>query len=403
MPVPVNKNLHILIMPSWYKSPETPVLGTFFEEQARALQKEGYTVGVIYPEYTPPGELFSSKNKERLDFYMDKGIPTFNIKTQAGIPKLRRLSYRQYSKAVNDVYDEYVKNFGKPDLIHAHSVFHAGIAGFQIAKLHKIPFIITEHLTAYLMGYINNKVDIEVAREIFEYADGSLIVSHNFRKDLEKQLDLPENTFKVIHNLVNELFFNSYLPKTYSGPEETFRFFTNSFLLPRKNIRLIIDAIKILLDKGLNVHLTIGGDGPMNETLREYVKFLGLESKIHFTGKLWRDEVKTEIDNSHAFVLASQYETFGVVLIESLACGRPVVCTDSGGPRDFVHKEQGVIVKEHEPDAMAKGMEHVIQNYNSYNQKELISYCRENFNEHKIASEMMEMYHNVLSKRVIYS
>ena len=102
-------------------------------------------------------------------------------------------------------------------------------------------------------------------------------------------------------------------------------------------------------------------------------------------------------------MLASQYETFGVVLIESLACGRPVVCTDSGGPRDFVHKEQGVIVKEHESDALAKGMEHVILNYNSYNQKELISYCRENFNEHKIASEMMEMYHNVLSKRVIYS
>lgn len=70
----------------------------------------------------------------------------------------------------------------------------------------------------------------------------------------------------------------------------------------------------------------------MNETLREYVKFLGLESKIHFTGKLWRDEVKTEIDKSHAFVLASQYETFGVVLIESLACGRPVVCTDSEDP-----------------------------------------------------------------------
>jgi glycosyltransferase involved in cell wall biosynthesis len=402
MPDTQNNNLHILIMPSWYKAPETPVLGTFFEEQARALEKEGYKVGIIYPEYTPPGELFSSKSKERFDFYMDKGMPTFNIKTQAGIPKLRRLSYRQFSKSVNEVFEEYVKNFGKPDLIHAHSVFHAGIAGFQIAKLHKIPFIITEHLTAYLMGYINNKVDIEVAREIFEYADGSLIVSHNFRKDLEKTLNLPENTFTVIHNLVNELFFDSYTPKRYEKGE-TFEFFTNSFLLPRKNIRLIIDAIKILRDKGLSVNLTIGGDGPMNETLREYVKFLNLNDHIRFTGKLWREEVKTEIDKCHSFVLASQYETFGVVLIESLACGRPVVCTDSGGPRDFVHPEHGVIVKNHEAEDLAEGMLHVMNNYNQYDQKQLIAYCKEHFNEHKIAAEIMNLYQSVLSKRVVYS
>src|SRR6187401_590879 len=88
-----NNSLHVLIMPSWYKSPETPVLGTFFEEQARALLNEGFKVGIIYPEYTPPGELFLKNNKEFNDFYMDKGIPTFHIRATAGIPKLRRLSY----------------------------------------------------------------------------------------------------------------------------------------------------------------------------------------------------------------------------------------------------------------------------------------------------------------------
>ena len=393
-----NKPLHILIMPSWYKTPETPVLGTFFEEQARALIKEGHKVGILYPEYTPPGELFSGSNRERFDFYMDNGIPTFNVKTQAGIPKLRRLSYRQFGKAVNVIFDEYVENFGRPDIIHAHSIFHAGIAGFHLAKINKIPFIITEHLTAFLMGYINNKIDIEVSREIFEYADNAIIVSHNFRKDLEKHINLPDKTFSVIHNLVNEIFLDTFSPKSYT-PGETFHFFTNSFLLPRKNIKMIIDSINLLVKKNLDVHLTVGGEGPLADELREYSRFLGLEKNVRFTGKLWRNEVKQEVDKCHAFVLSSQYETFGVVLIESLACGRPVVTTDSGGPRDFIHPEHGIIVDQ-SLEAFANGMEKIMLNYNQYDQKAIREYCKTNFNEHKIAGQMMELYYSAIENRV---
>ncbi len=394
-----NEKLHILIMPSWYKTPETPVLGTFFEEQARALQKEGFKVGVIYPEYTPPGALLSMENKEKVDFYMDKGIPTFHIRTPAGIPKLRRLSYRQYSKSVKNIFEEYITTFGMPDIIHAHSVFHAGIAGFHIAKTNKIPFVITEHLTAYLMGYITHKTDIEMACEIFEYADAAVIVSNNFRKDLETQLALKPGTFKVIHNLVNDLFLKNFIPKTYT-PGEVFRFFTNSFLLPRKNIGLIIQAIKILKEKNRNVHLTIGGDGPEENTLMEHVKSLELSDNIKFTGKLWRDEVKQELDNCHSFVLASQYETFGVVLIESLACGRPVVTTNSGGPLDFIHPEHGIIVNDHNAQALAEGMEVVINSYDSFDQQNMVNYCRENFNEHKIAGAIISLYHSMRENRM---
>ncbi len=397
--IAIKKPLHVLIMPSWYKTPETPVLGTFFEEQARALQKEGHFVGIIYPEYKPPSEGFWSPNKEQLDFYMDKGIPTFNIKANTGVPKMRRLSYRQFGKSVNIVFEEYVKNFDRPDIIHAHSIFHAGIAGFSIAKFHKIPFIITEHLTSFLMGYINHKTDIEVSREIYEYADEAIIVSHNFRKDLEKQLNLPENTFRVIHNLINDIFLEKVTTLKYNQGE-TFNFFTNSFLLPRKNIKLIIDSINILVKKELNVKLTIGGEGPLALELKEYVKFLGLENVIHFTDKLWRYEVRDELDKCHAFLLASQYETFGVVLIESLARGRPVVTTNSGGPLDFIHPEHGIIVEKHETKDFAKAMEKIILTYDSYNQQELSNYCKSNFNEHRIANEMMDLYYASINHRV---
>ena len=390
--------LHILIMPSWYKSVDTPVLGTFFEEQARALQHDGHKVGIIYPEYTPPADFFVKKPGKFNDFYMDKGIPTFHIRKHKGVPKMRKLSYSQFSETANNIFQEYCSVFGKPDIIHAHSVFHAGIAALHISKKNNIPLVITEHLTAYLMGYINNPVDIRVSKEIFNNAEGALIVSNNFRLDLEKSLELQQNTFSVIHNLVADLFFKEYKPITYKG-EETFKFFTNSFLLPRKNITAIINALKILVDKGRNVSLRIGGEGPLSEKLQDQVNNMGLQDHIFLTGKLWRNEVKDEIDKSHAFVLASQYETFGVVLIESLASGRPVVCTDSGGPRDFINPEQGIMVAEHTAESLAEGMEQLMNNYSFYDQEKLIKYCYDNFNEHHISDLIQQFYYKILNKK----
>lgn len=395
-----NKKLHILIIPSWYKTPETPVLGTFFEEQARALQDEGHQVGILYPEYVPPSSMNAVPSN--YDFYVDNGIPTFNIKAAVGIPKMRRLSYHRFSKVVNRVFEDYVNNFGMPDLIHVHSVFHAGICGLYLAEQHNLPLVITEHLTAFLMGYINAKADINISREVFLRSNAAIIVSNNFKSDLEAKLELPSDTFTVIHNLVNDLFLENYIPKTWNE-NETFHFFTNSFLLPRKNIGMIIEAIRIMSDRNLPVHLKIGGEGPEDENLKQLVSRLGLQKQVTFTGKLYRQEVKLALDECHCFVLGSQYETFGVVLIESLACGRPVVTTDSGGPRDFIKPEHGIIVKDHNAQSLAAGMEQMMQDYGSYNQQELVEYCRSNFSESKITSEIISVYRSVLGKCVLPS
>ena len=67
--------MHILIIPSWYKSITEPVLGTFFEEQARALMSAGHKVGIIYPQFSSVSSMFNKKD-EIIDFYDDNGLPT---------------------------------------------------------------------------------------------------------------------------------------------------------------------------------------------------------------------------------------------------------------------------------------------------------------------------------------
>lgn len=372
-------------------------MGTFFEEQARALIKLGHKVGIIFPEFSSLGNYFSGKDDTN-EFYVDEGLPTYTVHVQSKIPKLRKLSYWTFGWVVNKTFEEYVEKYGKPDLFHAHSLFFGGIAAYYIAKEHKIPLVVTEHLTAFIMGTINNKDDRQLSREIFSKVDAALIVSNNFKSDLQKELSLKKDTFRVVHNMVADLFFEKFYPKALL-PDDEFIFFTNSFLLPRKNHRLIFDALKILVEKKYKVKLRVGGDGPLMGELKAYAKNEGIEKNIKFIGGIIRLQVKQELDNCHAFLLASFYETFGVVLIESLACGRPVIATDSGGPRDFVNEKNGIIVPEFSAHKLAAAMEKVIKNYSNYDQQAISKYCFDNFNEMRIATELEKIYDEVLAKR----
>lgn len=388
--------MHILLMPSWYKTKKEPFMGTFFEEQARALLKINYHAGILFAEYLPFSALFGKVNLEN-DFYDDNGLPTFIFSMRTNIPKFRRLSYQSFCREVEKIFLAYVDKHGKPDVIHAHSVFYGGIAARYIAEKHRIPLVITEHLTSFIMGTISNEHDRSLAREIFKNADAALIVSRNFKRDLEIELELPDNVFQVVHNMVADLFFENFEPKAYQ-PGEPFVLFTNSFLLPRKNHKLIFDTMQVLKEKKINFMLRVGGDGPLRNDLERYAVQCGIEDQVVFLGGLKRSQVKEEINKSHAFLLASFYETFGVVLIECLASGRPVITTDSGGPRDFVDASNGIIVNEFSAIKLAHAIEVVASSYHRYDQKAISKRCREQFSEEKIAGQLAAVYHKVCAK-----
>ncbi|MEP7171200.1 MAG: glycosyltransferase family 4 protein, partial [Bacteroidota bacterium] len=161
-------------------------MGTFFEEQARALMKLGHRVGIIFSEFSKLSDIFTEKEVIN-EFYLDDGLPTYTVNVQSKIPRLRQLSYWSFSRTVNKVFEDYILQYGKPDLIHGHSLFFGGIAAYYIAREHKIPIVITEHLTSFIMGTINNNEDRDLSAEIFSNADAALIVSNNFKSDLEKE------------------------------------------------------------------------------------------------------------------------------------------------------------------------------------------------------------------------
>src|SRR6267143_570436 len=98
---------------------------------------------------------------------------------------------------------------------------------------------------------------------------------------------------------------------------------------------------------------------------------LGLESQIEFVGKKSNAELLRYLQESALLVLPSRRETLGTVLIEALACGTPVVATRCGGPEDIVTDEVGVLVPTEDPEALARGIQTVLERRKGFNPSKL--------------------------------
>lgn len=389
--------MHILIIPSWYKTASQPVLGSFFEEQARGLMALGHKVCVMFPDMYPVKNIFQSK-KDFAYHVIDNGLHTYAFVIQSFLPRARELNYKYLGIASVRVFKDYIKEHGIPDVLHAHSVFHAGIAAYHLAQKYNIPLIITEHLTHYITGGIVHPSEIKIAKEVFENADVSITVSNSFKYELAKSLNIDPAKFTVVNNMVSKHFFENVFANKYR-PGQEFIFLTNSFLNERKNHILAFQALKILLSKNYNVKLKLGGYGEYEPTLRKLAEQLGISKQVEFLGPLSRADVKVELDKCHALLLPSTFETFGVVAIESLACGRPVVATNSGGPKDIINSFNGKLVESFEPADFAIAMENIITHYDDYDTKRIAQDCYERFSQEKISRDLVAIYQKVLAIR----
>ena len=101
-------------------------------------------------------------------------------------------------------------------------------------------------------------------------------------------------------------------------------------------------------------------------------------------------------------VLPSKYETFGVVLIESLALGRPVIATRCGGPESIVRQQDGLLIEPNDINALSLAMKSMVKNYENYNSLEIRQACIERFGSRSIAKKIINNYSEIISENIKY-
>src|SRR4030042_748564 len=151
------------------------------------------------------------------------------------------------------------------------------------------------------------------------------------------------NKIKVIPNMVNGDYFHFPEKPRENDP---FVFLSAGRLAAVKGLDIIISAFGELLKKtDRKVFLRIAGRGELREQLEKQVQQSGLSESVTFLGRVSRDQMVQEMHGANCFVLASTYEAFGVVLIEAMSTGLPVIATRSGGPESILDESCGLLVE----------------------------------------------------------
>ena len=376
--------MYVMIISRGYPTDKYKMNGIFEFDQAKALAEAGHKVVFAAVDVRS----IRRWRKWGIERKKIEGVDVYAINIPGGrIPKaiLQKIS----SFGLNILYRVIEKEQGKPEVMHAH---FAGV-GYTASKLHKrtqIPFVMTEHLSTMMKPVIDKRL-FQIANEAYKSADALIAVSPGLKDVIKQRFN--KNAI-CIPNIVDTKLF-TYTPRK---KDNIFRFVSIGSLKIGKRMDLTIEAFVRAFNDNDNVTLTIFGEGPERPKLKKLIEKYQVEDKIKLMGLQSRKDIAEFLKKSDCFVLASQAETFGVVYIEALASGLPVIATKCGGPECIVNERNGIFVPVDDLDALIEAMRYMYQNINKYDRTLIARETRETYSPSEIANKLNEVYQEVIAK-----
>ncbi len=379
--------MHVLVIPSWYPNSYNNLTGIFFKEQSEALiiDKRIDKVGII--AVTEIGIKNIIKQK-KLDFGFVKEENSNIVTYQYQLPNILR------NKKINDEiklfffkkqFYQYIRKYRRPDIVHLHSFYHYPLVKW-IKEKFNIPYIITEHTTAFARNLLNSYEE-KKAFDAFNNSSKNLAVS----KELGKLLgDKFNKKFEFLPNFIKSIQVNE---KKF----DKFTFINVGFLDEKKNQKMLIDAFVKNYKNVNDKQLIIVGDGPLYNDLKNYLNKNNIKNVIIF-GRASREDIFKLMKKSHVYVHSSKYETFGVVLIEALSQGLPVVSTKCGGPESIVTDKKVGYLCEIDLDDLSHKIKKVFENYNFFDEKYIQKFFKQNFSQESVIDKLINIYEEVINE-----
>jgi glycosyltransferase involved in cell wall biosynthesis len=305
-----------------------------------------------------------------------------------------------------DIYEQYTEKYGVPDLIIAHSTIWAGYVASRIKDKHKVPYLLVEHRSRFAR-------DVAAAQRMirewyFPYIRSSLVkadkiitVSEAIDNQLISVSPGIRNKITTIPNLIDTDFFT--LPEKKRN-REPFIIISFGILEYVKGFDILIRAFAELMKRHEGeFFLRIGGRGTKYRKLRKLAKELGIGDRVSLHGYVPREEVKREMQLANLFVLPSRFEAFGVVLIEAMATGCPVISTYSGGPEYIVKESDGILVEPEDVGALVKAMSFIYENYEDYDPEAIRQDVENNYTKEIIRDKYHQIIKEIVNEKGISS
>jgi len=380
--------IKVLWLASWYPGRLDKFDGDFIQRHARAVALNS-DVFVIFVKKdihlkinSCTTEIITSPNLTEKFIYYNPPKTGFSLFD-------KYLSYRDYNMHMRNAISDYVKNNGRPGLVHVHIAMKAGINALWAKKKWNIPFIVTEHWTAYLenadqqlshySSFFKNGL-----KQVLKKASAITVVSNYLGKSI--QSSFPGIKYSVIPNVVNtDLFY-----PVQEQDAGKIRFIHISSMNYQKNTEAIILALSLLKDDHpVELYLY----GPVNPSLEALINDIGLQQIAFAQGEVSQEQLSKAIQQSDALILYSRFETFGCVLIEANACGIPVIVSDLQVFHEIIEEGvNGIFAEGENPAALAEKLRQFIAQKDHFNKNEIAAMAAKKYNYKKVGQQFIELY-----------
>lgn len=387
--------MNVLFIPSWLPYRDAPLAGKFFVEQATALAEADvarimmlnwgqneYQMAIRHP-VSSLKKLFRYPGACRGNHTLSQTLEEVRVPHLTWTSLIAKGNITSLASRINLPR--------QAELIHAHVTFPAGYLAMLLSEKLSIPYIITEHSGRFpFPEYVKHGAISPLIMNPLKSASKIVAVSSHLQQEIKAKTGLEA---QVIPNLVNTCL---YKPGCCSHREGPFRLFSLSVISAAKGSSDLLKALKLLNTRVKDWHLYWGGDGPLLPKVKREAEKNGLRGHITWMGRLNPSQAIEQFTQCDCFVMPSRLESFSMVLIEALACGKPVVATNCGGPKDIVNDQCGILVPNQNIEAMANALEKMSYTYSGYSSQALRDYCILKFGHKAITAKIGDMYRSIL-------
>ena len=378
--------MRVFILSRGYPTKDDPAWGCFERDHALLLKNKGHEVVVFSVD-----KRFRVKGYWGINHRIADGINIYDCRvfpSRLLLSVAPRILVYLYSIFCLWTFNRAAKNHGLPDVIYSHYLPNTAILG-RVKRKFDIPILAMEHWSMLLEKSRPKYVDV-FAKYGYSIADKVIAVSEVLNKRL---LELYNVDSIVINNIISPEFH-------YLSPQKhpEFRFISIGQLLERKGFDVLINAYsKSKLPDDVKL-LIIGDDGGKKDELIELSKTLKISNKIDFLGKKTKHELANLFAASDVFVLSSRSETFGVVFIEAMMYGLPVIGTRCGGPDEIINEENGILVDVDNVDQLSDALIYMYNHVHEYNRLEISRNCSEKYSADVIYEKIYSCMYNLAIK-----
>ena len=278
-----------------------------------------------------------------------------------------------------------LKRRGLAELIHVNWSYPDGCAANLLSRRLRLPYVLTEHQGSIsnllAKGYYNRLIG-----RAYRQSGRLILVSEGLREPLKMvRGGIPEAV--VIPNGIDAEKFT-----LKARGERLRKLLYVGNLIPQKGLQYLLEALRSLRDEGGEFTLEIVGQGKYEPVLRAQTKRLGLGDAVNFYGFAAPERIPELLLAYDALVLPTLTESFGLVLIEALAAGLPVLSTLCSGPRSIVSPEVGILVQPGSAAALAGGIRELEKRWEEFEPSSLREYCVRRFDLQRLGERLGQVY-----------